>query len=43
MAEGRGEVELLAAVMNLMDGPQDSHLVTGSVEPIVTTVQSQGR
>ena len=29
--------------MDLVDGPQDSHLVTGPVEPVVAAVQSQGR
>ena len=43
LAECCGEVELLTAVMDLVDSPEDCHLVTGSVEPVVATVQSQGR
>ena len=43
LAECCGEVELLTAVMDLVDCPEDCHLVTGSVEPVVATVQSQGR
>ena len=43
LAECCGEVELLTAVMELVDCPEDCHLVTGSVEPVVATVQSQGR
>ena len=40
LAECRGEVELLTAVVDLVDGPQDAHLVAGSVEPVVAAVQS---
>ena len=41
LAECCGEVELLTAVMDLVNSPEDCHLVTGPVEPVVATVQSQ--
>ena len=37
MAEGRGEVELLAAVVDLVDGPEHPDLVAGAGEPVVAT------
>ena len=42
LAEGRGEVELLAAVVDLVDGPEHPDLVTGAVEPVVAAVHGQG-
>ena len=42
MAEGRGEVELLAAVVDLVDGPEDPDLVAGAVEPVVAQVYEDG-
>lgn len=38
LTEGRGQVELLTAVVNLMNSPQNPDLVTCSVEPVVSQI-----